>query len=161
VIDKLGFLVRFWELRARHATLGQPLSGAEQLELLSLMQLVTSELKLPAPGNCPRSVNALPAQLIGEGSIQTVEIRHVRAAAILVASVKPFTPGERMVVRTADAVTGLEYVLPCSVAWVYEGSPCTVALVVDGIPTRSELTKLQEPRVGPALGIGRQSRLIG
>jgi hypothetical protein len=161
LIDKLGFLVRFWELRARHATLGEPLSDSEQLELLSLLQLVTSELKMPEPGNCPRPSDALPAQLIGEGAIQAVEVRQVRAAAVLVASVKPFTPGERMVVRTADAVTGLEYVLPCSVAWVHEGSPCTVALAVDGIPTRSELTKLQEPRVAQGFAIGRQSRLIG
>jgi hypothetical protein len=161
LIDKLGFLFRFWELRARHATLGEPLTSGEQLELLSLIQLVTSELRMPEPGACPRSSGALPAQLIGEGAIQAVEVRHVRAAAVLVASVKPFTPGERMVIRTADAVTGVEYVLPCSVAWVYEGSPCIVALVVDGIPTRSELTSLPEPRLSPAFAIGRQSRLIG
>lgn len=161
MIDKLGFLVRFWELRARHATLGEPLSGAEQLELLSLMQLVTSELKMPERGSCARPSNALPAQLIGEGAFQSVEVRHVRAAAIVVASVKAFSLGERMVIRTADAVTGLEYVLPCSVAWVHEGCPCILALVVDGIPTRSELTKLQESRVAQGFAIGRQSRLIG
>jgi hypothetical protein len=52
VIDKLGFLVRFWELKARHATLGEPLSASEQLELLSLMQLVTGDCKMPPPGTC-------------------------------------------------------------------------------------------------------------
>ncbi len=161
MIDKLGFLYRFWELRARHATLGEPLTASEQLELLSLIQLVTSELKMPEPGPCPRSAGSLPAQLIGEGAIQAVEVRHVRAAAVLVASVKRFTPGERMMIRTADAVTGVEYVLPCIVAWAYDGSPCVLALVVDGIPTRSELTTLPEPRVTPAFAIGRQSRLIG
>jgi hypothetical protein len=161
VIDKLGFLVRFWELRARHATLGEPLSPAEQLELLSLMQLVTSDFKMPEPGACARPANALPAQLIGEGTIQPVEVRHVCAAALLVASVKTVTLGERMIVRTADAVSGVEYVLPCTVAWVYEGSPCIMAVVVDGIPTRSELTSLPEPRVAQSFPIGRQSRLIG
>jgi hypothetical protein len=161
VIDKLGFLVRFWELRARHATLGEPLSPAEQLELLSLMQLVTGDFRIPEPGACARPSNALPAQLIGEGTIQPVEVRHVCSAALLVASVKAVTPGERMIVRTADAVSGVEYVLPCSVAWVYDGSPCIMALVVDGIPTRSELTSMPEPRVAQSFPIGRQSRLIG
>jgi hypothetical protein len=161
VIDKLGFLVRFWELRGRHATLGEPLLPAEQLELLSLMQLVTGDFKMPEPGTCARPANALPAQLIGEGTIQPVEVRHVCAAALLVASVKPVTLGERMIVRTADAVSGVEYVLPCTVAWVYEGSPFIMAVVVDGIPTRSELTSLPEPRVAQSFPIGRQSRLIG
>jgi hypothetical protein len=161
VIDKLGFLVRFWELRGRHATLGEPLSPGEQLELLSLMQLVTGDFKMPEPGTCARPANALPAQLIGEGTIQPVEVRHVCAAALLVASVKTATLGERMILRTADAVSGVEYVLPCTVAWVYEGSPCIMAVAVDGIPTRSELTSLPEPRVAQSFPIGRQSRLIG
>src|ERR1700723_2461316 len=39
VIDKLGFLVRFWQLKGRHASLSAPLSSSEQIELLSLMQL--------------------------------------------------------------------------------------------------------------------------
>jgi hypothetical protein len=161
VIDKLGFLVRFWALRGRHATLGEPLTPAEQLELLSLMQLVTGDFKMPEPGPVPRSSSALPAQLIGEGSIQPVEVRQVSAAALIVASVKPVTLGERMIVRTADAVSGVEYVLPCTVAWVYDGSPYIMAVVVDGIPTRSELTSLPEPRVAQSFPIGRQSRLIG
>jgi hypothetical protein len=161
VIDKLGFLVRFWELKARHATLGQPLSSSEQIELLSLMQLVTSEFRMPEPGACVRPANALPAQLIGEGTIQAVEVRHVSAAALLVASAKSVSLGERMIVRAADAVSGVEYVLPCSVAWAHEGTPCTLALVVDGIPTRSDLTSLPEPRVAQGFAIGRQSRLVG
>jgi hypothetical protein len=161
VIDKLGFLVRFWALRGRHATLGEPLAPSEQLELLSLMQLVTGDFKMPEPGQYPRTSGALPAQLIGEGSIQPVEVRHVSAAALVVASVKPVTLGERMIVRTADAVSGVEYVLPCTVAWVHDGSPYVMALVVDGIPTRSELNSLPEPRVAQSFPIGRQSRLIG
>ena len=114
VIDKLGFLVRFWELKARHATLGEPLSAAEQVELLSLMQLVTGDFKMPPPGTCARPSNPLPAQLIGEGTILSVEVRYVCAAALLVASVKPMSIGERAIIRTADAVSGVEYALPCT-----------------------------------------------
>jgi len=161
MIDKLGFLSRFWELKARHATLGQPLSPSEQVELLSLMQLVTSDFKMPEPAAYTRPSDALPAQLIGEGTILPVELRHVSAAAIVVASVKPMTPAERVIVRTTDAITGVEYALPCHVAWVYDGSPCTMALVVDGIPTRSEFTQMPEPRGAQVLQIGRQVRLVG
>ena len=161
VIDKLGFLVRFWELKARHATLGQPLAANEQLELLSLMQLVTGDFKMPEPGTCARPGNALPAQLIGEGTILPVEVRYVCAAALLVSSAKSMSPGERVIIRTADAVSGVEYVFPCSVAWVYDASPCIMAVVVDGIPTRSEFASMPEPRTSNVLSIGRQVRLVG
>src|ERR1019366_39657 len=108
-IDKLGFLVRFWQLKGRHATLSAPLSSSEQVELLSLMQLVTSDFRMPPPGSCARPSNALPAQLIGEGTILAVEVRHVCAAALLVAGVKAMSIGERVVIRTADAVSGVEF----------------------------------------------------
>ncbi len=161
MIDKLGFLSRFWELKARHATLGEPLAPAEQVELLSLMQLVTSDFRMPEPTAYARPNDALPAQLIGEGTILPVEVRHVSAAAIVVASVKPVTLGERVIIRTTDAITGVEYALPCHVAWVYDASPCMMALVVDGIPTRAEFSQLPEPRNAQVLQIGRQVRLVG
>jgi hypothetical protein len=161
VIDKLGFLVRFWELKARHATLGQPLSAREQLELLSLMQLVTGDFKVPEPGTCARPANALPAQLIGEGTILPVEVRYVCAAALLAAGSRPMTRGERVIIRTADAVSGVEFAIPCSVAWVHEASPCIMALVVDGIPSRAEFAALPEPRASSVLSMGRQVRLVG
>jgi hypothetical protein len=160
VIDKLGFLVRFWELKARHATLGQPLGASEQVELLSLMQLVTADFRMPEPGSCARPANALPAQLIGEGIILPVEVRHVSAAALLVAAAKPLSPKERVVVRAADAVSGVEYAFPCSVAWVYDASPCIMALVVDGIPTRSDFTAMREAHAASVLSIGRPFRLV-
>jgi hypothetical protein len=160
VIDKLAFLVRFWELRARHATLGEPLSAREQLELLSLMQLVTGDCKVPEPGACARPTNAIPAQLIGEGTILPVEVRHVCAAALLVAAARAMSPGERAIVRTADAVSGVEFALPCSIAWVYDASPCILALVVDGIPARAEFAAVPE-RGAHVLSLGRQVRLVG
>jgi hypothetical protein len=163
VIDKLGFLVRFWELKARHATLGEPLTASEQLELLSLMQLVTGDCKMPPPGTCARPSNPLPAQLIGEGTILNVEVRYVCAAALLVASVKAMTLAERVIVRTADAVSGVEYSMPCTVAWVHDASPCILALAVDGIPVRSDFLALAEPAMSRelrVLAIGRQARLV-
>lgn len=163
MIDKLGFLVRFWELKARHATLGVPLSASEQVELLSLMQLVTGDFKMPPPGTCARPSNPLPAQLIGEGTILSVEVRYVCAAALLVASVKPMSIGERAIMRTADAVSGVEYALPCTLAWVHDARPCIMALVVDGIPVRSDFLALTGQAVANdlrVLSIGRQARLV-
>ncbi|HEY8038503.1 MAG TPA: hypothetical protein VIF15_01865 [Polyangiaceae bacterium] len=160
MIDKLGFLVRFWELKARHATLGEPLSPREQLELLSLMQLVTGDFKMPEPGSCARPSNALPAQLIGEGTILPVEVRYVCAAAMLVASAKSMAPSERVIIRTADAVSGVEYSFPCSIVWVYDGSPCIMAVAVDGIPIRAEFAAMPEPHNASVLHIGRQVRLV-
>jgi hypothetical protein len=161
LIDKIGFLVRFWELKARHATLGQPLSSPEQIELLSLMQLVTGDFKMPEPGTCERPADALPAQLIGEGTILPVEVRCTCAAALLVASVKPMTPGERAIIRISDAISGIELTLPCSVAWVYDESPCIMALVVDGIPTRAQLDEAPGRRAANVLSMARPARLVG
>jgi len=164
VIDKIGFLVRFWELKARHATLGEPLSAPEQIELLSLMQLVTGDFKMPEPGTCERPGDAVPAQLIGEGTMLVVEIRHTCAATLLVASARAMSPGERAIARISDAITGVEFALPCSVAWVHDASPYIMALVVDGIPARTELDDVpgrHAGRVSSALSMGRQARLAG
>jgi hypothetical protein len=161
VIDKLGFLVRFWELRARHAMVGQPLHPQEQLELLSLMQLVTSDFKMPDPGPVGRPRGALPAQMIGEGAIVAIEIRSVSAAALLVAAARGVTPGSRVVVRAADAVSGVEYALPCTVVWSFESAPCTMALVVDGVPTMSDFTSPPDAHVRSAMALGRHERLVG
>jgi hypothetical protein len=161
VIEKLGFLVRFWELKARHATLGEPLAPQEQLELLSLMQLVTGDFRMPEPGPVARTPGALPAQLIGEGTILPIEVRVVTAAGLIVAALKTISTSERVIVRTADALSGVEFALPCEVSWVYDGSPCIMGLVVDGIPTRSEFTASPDAPVRSSLGLGRHERLVG
>jgi hypothetical protein len=161
VIDKLAFLVRFWELRARHATLGEPLAPHEQLELLSLMQLVTGDFRMPEPGPAPRTPQALPAQLIGEGAIMPIEVRSVSAAAIVCAGLKPMSTGERVIMRAADAVSGIEFSVPCSVVWTHHGSPCVMALAVDGIPVRSEFATPPDTAFKTALALGRQERLEG
>jgi hypothetical protein len=139
VIEKLDFLVRFWELKARHATLGEPLHQEEQRELLSLLQLVTSDLKVPPAGPAPRVQQALPAQMIGVNGVGAigVEIRIVTAAALVVTCAAFASPGSPVIVRATDAVSGVEYTFPCTVVWAHMGAPHTMALVVDGIPLRA------------------------
>lgn len=161
-MEKLDFLVRFWELRARHATLGEPLDTREQSELLALLQLVTSDLRVPEACAAPRGGNTLPALLIGEGILLCIELRVLTAGALLVASATAIPVGSQVVVRAADAVSGVEYVLPCKVIWVHAGSPYTMALTVDGIPTRASFDTTPSTRpAGSAVPLRDASRLFG
>ncbi len=161
MIDKLDFLVRFWELKARNASLGEPLGPREQIELLSLMQLVTGDLDIPPAGPVDRPKGALPAQLIGDGTILHVEVRSVGAAAVIVSAASNVAEGAQVILRSADAVTGVEYALPCRVIWVYKSSPTIMALAVDGIPTRAVFADVPEPRMQMPLALGKHERLVG
>ncbi len=161
MLEKLDFLVRFWELSARHATLGHPLIAAEQLELLSLMQLVNADAQVPPVGPAEPSEDAVPAQLIGEGAIMAVEMRDVTASGMRVVSADAMQMGARVIVRAADAVSGVEYVLPCTVAWVHRGSPNTMALIVDGIPSRTNFFSPVDAQARSSFKMGRHQRLVG
>jgi hypothetical protein len=147
VLEKLDLMVRFWELTARHATVGQPLSADEQVELLSWMQLITTDLEVPGPGPLARDGDALPAQIIGAGTSNAVELRAVLARALLVTSAATIPTGASVLLRATDAVAGVEYVIPCVVRWVHYASPCSLALAVDGIPTRKSFGGRSDPRV--------------
>jgi hypothetical protein len=167
VIEKLDFFVRFWELKVRHATGGEPLCASEQIELLSLMQLVTSDLRVPKAGPASRRGGALSGQLIGDGVILPIELRNITAAAILAASGSPVSEGVRVIVRTSDAVRGVDYGLPCTVAWVHReatssssSSTYTIALVVDGVPTRSHFSSPPDAQARSALSMGRQEPIV-
>lgn len=161
MLEKLDFLVRFWALKARHDLAGEPLTTPEQIELLSLLQLVTRELALPAAGPLAKVPGGVPAELIGEGDITSVEIRGVSAAALLVSSPVCATPGGSVVVRVVDAVSGVEYTLPCRVEWSHGAGPASLALRVDGVPVRGVFTVLPDPRARVRLGRGARERSIG
>ncbi|MCL2779799.1 MAG: hypothetical protein FWD73_17550 [Polyangiaceae bacterium] len=157
MIDKLDFLVRFWELKARNASLGRPLDPHEKIELLSLMQLVTSDLEVPTEGPIDRPRTALPAHMIGDGAICPAEIRWVSAAAVAVSGASPVPVGAHVILHAADAILGIEYALPCSVLWVYKASPTIIALSVDGIPTRTIFADLPEPWMSMPMALGTRS----
>ncbi len=161
MIEKLDFLVRFWELKARNASLGEPLQSREQIELLSLMQLVTGDLDAPSAGPVERPRGALPAQMIGDGTILPVEIRNVTAAAVVVSCASSVPVGAQLILRATDAISGVEYALPCKVLWVHRAAPTIVALVVDGIPTRAVFAGIPEPRMTMPLALGKHARMIG
>ena len=161
MIEKLDFLVRFWELKARNASLGEPLGGHEQIELLSLMQLVTGDLDTPSAGPVGRPKGALPAQMIGDGTILPVEVRNVTAAAVVVSCASTVPVGAQVILRAADAISGVEYALPCKVLWVYRAAPTIIALMVDGIPTRAVFAGIPEPRMSMPLALGKHERFVG
>jgi len=161
LIEKLDFLVRFWELKARNASLGEPLGPREQIELLSLMQLVTGDLDAPIAGPVARPKSPLPAQMIGDGTILPVEIRHVTAAAVVISCASIVPARAPVILRAADAISGVEYALPCRVLWVHRGAPTIIALGVDGIPTRAVFAGVPEPRMSMPLAMGKHERLVG
>ena len=137
MLDKLDFMVRFWRLRARHGALDLPLSAFERVELLSLMQLMATDQQLPDAGPPPRSEHGIPVQLTAPGGFISGELRMVCPEGIVIACRSQTTAGQRTIVRAADAIAGVEYAIPCVVAWVYAGPPGAMALRIDGAPTRT------------------------
>jgi hypothetical protein len=69
--------------------------------------------------------------------------------------------GAQVILRATDAITGVEYVFPCNVLWVYRGAPTVLALGVDGIPTRRVFVGVPEPRLTMPLTLGKHARLVG
>jgi hypothetical protein len=136
MLEKLDFMVRFWQLRARNGALGAPLSPLERLELLSLLRLMATDAPLPDPGPAPRTDQGIPAQLAAPGGFIAGELRLVCAEGVVVACASPMRALQSTIVRLADAVSGVEYTLPCTVAWSHVGAPSAMGLRVDGAPSR-------------------------
>jgi PilZ domain len=162
----LDLLIRFWELQARHASAGEPLDAREQIELLSLMQLVTGDVELPPPGTLSTQTFSIPGQLIGDGSVVHADIRRVSAGGLLVSAKIRVKAGARFLVKTADAIMGVEYTLPCTVVWAHGREPTSLALALDGIPTRATFGEtVDAPRamreLAPSISMGRAVRLVG
>jgi hypothetical protein len=143
MLEKLDFMVRFWDLKARHEALA-PLTPLERGELLSLLSLMVTDDPMPEPGAATRG-DGLPVQVTARGGFLAAELRHVCSAGLVVVAATPLPIGQSTIVRVADAASGVEYTLPCVVEWAYVGSPATMALRVDGAPTRMHCTT---PEIG-------------
>jgi hypothetical protein len=101
---------------------------------------MTSEFGLPAPGPAPRTEEGIPVTLTAGGGFLACELRSVHADGIVVAAVAPLPAGTSTIARLADAVSGVEYEIPCSVVWSRTYTPASIALRVDGAPLRSEFS---------------------
>jgi hypothetical protein len=136
MLEKLAFMMRFWDLSARQKALGAPLSSVERIELFALLGLMATDDPLPAPGRPPRSGQAIGAQVAVSGSFVAVEVRMVCAQGVVVAAATALPPGTSTVARLADDASRVEYTVPCLVEWSSPGSPAAMALRVDGAPAR-------------------------
>ena len=153
MLEKLDFMMRFWDLKARHESLGAPpLSPVERIELLSLLGLMATDDPLPPAGPPPRSEHAIEAQITACGRFIAVEIRMVCARGLVVACMTPLPEGESTVVRLADDESGVEYTVPCVVEWAATGSPSAMALRVDGTPARMAFVAPEGLPWGSAIG---------
>lgn len=150
MLEKLDFMVRFWDLRARHEA-HAPLTPLERGELLSLLSLMVTDDPMPDPSPVMRG-EGIPAQITARGGFLAADLRHVCSAGLVVLTEAPLAIGQSTVVRVADAESGVEYTLPCVVEWTCVGSPATVALRVDGAPTRMAFTTPEVVTWGAPLG---------
>ncbi len=157
MLEKLDFLVRFWELKARHASLGEPLSQKEQEELLSLLQLVASDLSLPVLD--PRSRVSLVARLAGEGETTHARIQDVTAGGVLVELGQRPVPRGSLILFVADAIRGVEYVLPCSLEWV-SARGTLLGLVPSGVPYKNHFDDGDEIEPGEESSVRDRASLL-
>jgi hypothetical protein len=155
VMEKLDLLVRFWELRVRYEALGMPLNKQERLELLSLLQLVASADEAIPFEVIDTSRRGIPVQLTAGSGFLSGELKDLTYDRLIVATAEPMPVGHRTIVYLADAVTGVEYTLPCAVSCSRNGEPCLVGLAPDGLPLRSHFTVPSSGLWRSPLGIGR------
>ena len=162
MLDKLDFMMRFWSLFARYGAPGAPLSAVEQIELLSLIRLMSTDLPLPEePGPELRSVSGISVELTAPGGFLKAELKLVCASGFVVACSQPLRAGQSTILRLTDAGTELEYAIPCVVTWTYAGTPAAMALRVDGAPVRLSLENLTPTLWRSPLGVPRASALGG
>jgi hypothetical protein len=140
VIEKLDFLVRFWELRARYEALGVPLTKHERLELLSLLQLIAAEDEPTTLEAIDPSRRGVPAQVTAGSGFLSGDLKDISSERLVIGAVESLPIGQRTIVYVADAVTGVEYSVPCVVAWSREDEPCLIGLRPDGLPSRTHFT---------------------
>lgn len=152
MMEKFDFLVRYWELRARYETLGAALGAHERIELLSLLQLLSTA---PSPNSSNGSGRrGVPVQLTAGSGFLAADLQDVSSERLIVGAAERLPPGRRTIVYIADAMTGVEYAVPCTVAWSREDEPCLISLVPDGIPTRMHFTVPVAGLFRSPLGIG-------
>jgi hypothetical protein len=137
MIEKLDFMVRFWQLKARHREQGVPLRTVESVELLALLRLMATDQQLPEPGPPPVTGESIPVEVAAPGGFVAGDLRLICADGVLIACEPPLVPpGTRTALRLTDAVSGLEYTIPCTVEWSCLSTPSAMALRVDGAPSR-------------------------
>src|SRR5260370_40196084 len=81
-MEKLDFLVRFWELRARFEVLGVPLTKSEGFELLSLLQFLAADNEPEAIESIDASSRGIPAQLTAGSGFLSAGLKDLSAERV-------------------------------------------------------------------------------
>lgn len=149
---KLDFLVRFWDLAARHS--GAGLSQPEEVEYFALLQMVIDDLEQPTAAPRQKSYEA-KGSLSGDGSIVSARILSVSAGGILVRAGLLPEVGAEVLLSIVEPEHGTEVMLPCRVLWLDGGNSQVLALQVDGVPLRSAREHGLEIPVLGSLGVPR------
>lgn len=155
MMEKLDLLVRFWELREKEEIVHLPLEDGERAELLSLFRLVATD-KACDPGPAPCVYGSLPVQMTARSGFLAGDLREITADQLVIAAADMLIENDQTIVYIADALTGVEYTLPCIVLWAHADTPCAMGLAIDGIPVRATFTipvagMLRSPLGVPAL----------
>lgn len=145
MLNELDFMVRFWQLEARDRSAGARLTAAERAELTSLLRVMATDHHLPPAGPPPRAGRGAPVQLAAPGGFVTGELRLVCAEGLVVASGAQLHARQRTALHLADAVSGLEYTVPCVIEWAWPGPAPALGLRVNGCPTRASFGRMPEP----------------
>ena len=140
VIDEFDLLFRYWALRARYDALGAPLTDAERTELLSLVQLAAFD-----PQTVKHEPRGLRVELASRSGFFPGDLRQMAPELLVVASRARLAPGDRTILTLADAVSGVEYSLPCVVRWVKNAGFRIAGLSVDGAPTKATFAVSRPP----------------
>jgi hypothetical protein len=160
VMDEFDLLFRYWLLRAKYDAVGSPLTEAERTELLSLVQQAASEREASDPQEAERACRSLPVKLTAGGGFSAGELRQMAPELLVVAAAEHLDPGTRTVVTLADAISGVEYSLPCVVRWAKRSAPCLLGLSIAGPPTKSAFAVSATGRVQIAFGLGKRDRSL-
>jgi hypothetical protein len=160
MLDKLDFMVRFWQLQARDGSRSarkargegrgpepESLSATERAERMSLLRAMATDERLPEAGPLPHGGRGVPVQIAAPGGFVPGELRAVFADGVVIACAALIQAGQRAAVHVADAVSGLEYALPCVIEWSWPGPTPALGLRVDGCPTRTSFGRMPEPRM--------------
>jgi hypothetical protein len=151
MLDKLDFMLRFWDLKARYEA-GAPLTHLERGELLSLLSLMVADDPMPEPAAAAPHEDGFPVQIAMGSGFVAAEARYVCSAGLVVVTTSPIAAGQRTVARLADCEGGFEHTLPCVVEWSFVGNETTMALRVDGAPTRMRCVPVEQGAWGVPFG---------
>jgi hypothetical protein len=158
-MDEFDLLFRYWALRAKYDALGAPLTEIERTELLSLVQLAASEREAAWDPHAPeQDLRGLPVKLTAGNGFLAGELRQMAPELLVVSAAEHLAPGVRTILTLADAISGVEYSLPCVVRWAKRAEPCLMGISIDGAPAKAAFEESSSTSLQSPFGLGKTHR---